>query len=59
MTLYELLMGAGTMLSNTVRTGKIVSAKETVFTPHYNTTINRDVWYPQGRYQRFKYQNIH
>jgi hypothetical protein len=45
MTLYELLMGAGTMLSNTVRTGKFVSATETIFTPYYNTTINRDVWY--------------
>ena len=45
MTLYELLMGTGTMLRNTVRTGKSVSAKETVFTPYYNTTINRDVWY--------------
>lgn len=45
MTLYELLIGTGTMLSNTVRTGKIVSAKETVFTPYYNTTINRNVWY--------------
>jgi len=45
MTLYELLMGAGTMLSNTVRTGKFVNATETVFTPCYNTPINRDVWY--------------
>lgn len=45
MTLYELLIGAGTMLSNTVRTGKFVNGIKTVFTPHYNTTIDRGVWY--------------
>ena len=45
MTLYELLIAAGTMLSNTVITGKFVKATETVFTSYEKTTINRDVWY--------------
>lgn len=45
MTLYELLIGAGTMISNVVITGKFVNATETAFSPHYHKTINRDVWY--------------
>lgn len=44
MTLYQLLIDAGTMTNNTVRTGKFVGGRETVFTPN-NTTINRDIWY--------------
>lgn len=45
MTLYELLIGAGTMINNVAIAGKFVSAIETAFTPYYATTINRDEWY--------------
>jgi len=45
MTFYELLIGAGTMISHVAITGKFISAIETAFPPYFSTTINRDAWY--------------